>query len=157
MRFVASCCLALVILATARPAVAGPPGSGQPAKHSHRLLWTIVGAGAGFTTGMLIGFHNFDDSTYSDRKIWLSSLSGAAIGGVTGNLLSADVKTGSAPAKPSPGVTWKSLKENPAMQRLSGRIKRLTMEGHGEPWRQNGLASWTNLLQGPPRPSMVKY
>jgi hypothetical protein len=75
---------------------------------------------------MLFGFHNFDDSTYSDRKIWLSSLSGAAIGGVTGNLLSADVKTGPAPAKPSPGVTWKSLREDQTMRRLSDRISAAT-------------------------------
>jgi hypothetical protein len=129
------------MLAVAHPAAAGPAGTGQPAKHSHRLLWTIVGAGAGFTTGMLIGFHNFDDSTYSDRKIWLSSLSGAAIGGVTGNLLSADVKPGPAPAKPSPGIGWKSLKETRSMRGLSRRIERLAMEG----------PIFSKALEGPPR------
>ena len=54
---------------------------------SKRVLWTVVGIGAGFGAGLLIGLNAFDDAIDSDRKVWTSALAGAAAGGLAGNLL----------------------------------------------------------------------
>ena len=53
-----------------------------------RVIWTVIGAGAGFAAGVYLGFAKFDDATYAERKIWTSALVGAAAGGVAGALLS---------------------------------------------------------------------
>ena len=54
---------------------------------SKRTLWTIVGIGAGFGAGLLIGLGAFDDAIDSDRKVWTTALVAAAAGGLAGNLL----------------------------------------------------------------------
>jgi hypothetical protein len=59
---------------------------------TRRVVWTIVGAGAGFGTGLFLGLNKFDDSVNSDRKVWTSALVGALAGGVAGGLLSANRK-----------------------------------------------------------------
>jgi hypothetical protein len=59
-----------------------------------RVLWTIIGAAAGFGAGVYFGLNQFDDAVNSDRKVWISALAGAAAGGVTGNLLSRNVGPG---------------------------------------------------------------
>ena len=38
------------------------------AKPDRTRLWTILGAAAGAGLGFLIGFHIYDDATYSERK-----------------------------------------------------------------------------------------
>ena len=53
-----------------------------------RVIWTVIGAGAGFAAGVYLGFAKFDDATYAERKIWTSAIVGAAAGGVAGALLS---------------------------------------------------------------------
>ena len=53
-----------------------------------RVIWTVVGAGAGFAAGVYLGFAKFDDATYAERKIWTTAIVGAAAGGVAGGLLS---------------------------------------------------------------------
>lgn len=58
---------------------------------SKRVVWTLVGIGAGFGAGLLIGLNAFDDSINSDQKVWTSALVGAAAGGVAGGLLSRNV------------------------------------------------------------------
>ncbi len=52
-----------------------------------RVVWTLIGAGAGFGAGVLFGLNKFDDAINSDRKVWTSALVGAAAGGVTGALI----------------------------------------------------------------------
>ena len=54
---------------------------------SKRTLWTIVGIGAGFGAGLLIGLGAFDDAIDSDRKVWTTALVAAVAGGLAGNLL----------------------------------------------------------------------
>ena len=53
-----------------------------------RVMWTIIGAAAGFGAGVYIGLNQFDDAVNSDRKVWMTALVGAAAGGLTANLLS---------------------------------------------------------------------
>lgn len=59
----------------------------HPAARSTRPLWTFVGIGAGFGTGLWAGLTAFDDSINSDRKVWTSAIVGAAAGGVVGYLI----------------------------------------------------------------------
>lgn len=85
----------IALLATA-PAVADTrrddtKTTEHPAKSSStrkRVIWTVVGAGAGFAAGVYLGFNKFDDAVYAERKIWTTAIIGAASGGVAGALLS---------------------------------------------------------------------
>jgi hypothetical protein len=67
-------------------AAAAPAGA--PTSTSRRVLWTLVGAGAGFAAGLVFGLRQFDDAIDSDRKVWTSAVVGAAAGGVAGALIS---------------------------------------------------------------------
>ena len=84
-----------------------------------RVLWTVVGAGAGFAAGVYLGFNKFDDATYSDRKIWTTALVGAAAGGVAGALLSRNA-TRQVPvgdvnrATVTPDVSWSEAVRGPS-------------------------------------------
>jgi hypothetical protein len=66
--------------------------SARRASTTKRVVWTIVGAGAGFGAGLFLGLNKFDDSINSDRKVWTSAIVGAAAGGLAGGLLSANRK-----------------------------------------------------------------
>ena len=82
------------VLLCSSPAWAGPEqktSAAQPAKarsSGKRVMWTAIGAGAGFAVGMMLGLNAFDDSVNSDRKVWTAALVGAAGGGIAGALLS---------------------------------------------------------------------
>jgi len=74
------------------------------------VIWTAIGAGAGFAAGVFIGLNKFDDAVYADRKIWTTAIIGAAAGGVAGALLSRNVGR-ETPVKATrstdvPDVTW---------------------------------------------------
>ena len=73
--------------ATAPPRPAPAP---RAAPAATRVIWTLVGAGAGFGAGAMFGLRKFDDAIDSDRKVWLSAIGGAAAGAVLGATLSAD-------------------------------------------------------------------
>jgi hypothetical protein len=75
---------------------AGPEGqSAAPTKSSSstkkRVIWTVIGAGAGFAAGVYLGLNAFDDAVDSDRKVWTTAILGAAGGGLAANLLSRTV------------------------------------------------------------------
>ena len=89
-----TCCIGLIgltLLTTPLVADTGdrtaPPSKTSAGSGSKRVLWTIVGIGAGFGAGLFLGLNAFDDSINSDRKVWTSALVGAAAGGLAGNLL----------------------------------------------------------------------
>jgi hypothetical protein len=65
------------------------PASGSSG--TKRVVWTLVGIGAGFGAGLFLGLNAFDDSINSDRKVWTSALVGAAAGGLAGALLSRNI------------------------------------------------------------------
>jgi hypothetical protein len=69
------------------------PSSSSSTKSSStkRVIWTLVGIGAGFGAGLFLGLNAFDDAVNSDRKVWTGALVGAAAGGLAGNLLSRNV------------------------------------------------------------------
>jgi hypothetical protein len=101
-----------ILLGGAVPAAAGddtkaaaPPPKARASSGSKRALWTMVGIGAGFGAGLLVGLHAFDDAIDSDRKVWMSALAGAAAGGVAGNLLSKNI--GRSPVVTG-GSSWRS-------------------------------------------------
>ena len=83
------CSFVLIGILAAAPAFAD---TREPARESSsttkRVVWTVIGAGAGFTAGLFIGLNKFDDALYSDRKVWTSAIVGAAGGAVAGALLS---------------------------------------------------------------------
>ena len=70
---------------------AARPTKAAATSGSKRVLWTVVGIGAGFGAGLLIGLNAFDDAIDSDRKVWTSALVGAAAGGLTGNLVGKNI------------------------------------------------------------------
>ena len=89
-----ACCLGLIGLILSTPPLSAdtggrtsPPSKASADSGSKRVLWTIVGIGAGFGAGLFLGLNAFDDSINSDRKVWTSALVGAAAGGLAGNLL----------------------------------------------------------------------
>lgn len=88
-----ACCMALIGLTLSTPLVAdtggrtAPPSKTSTGSGSKRVLWTIVGIGAGFGAGLFLGLNAFDDAVNSDRKVWTGALVGAAAGGLAGNLL----------------------------------------------------------------------
>ena len=89
------------------PASADTPGRSPapPAKassSSKRVIWTLVGIGAGFGAGLFIGLNAFDDAVNSDQKVWTSALVGAAAGGLAGGLLGRNV--GRAPQVKATGL-----------------------------------------------------
>ncbi len=77
---------ALLILALGVTTAHAQPSS-QPRK-SHVVVWTAVGAGAGFALGTVAGLGMFDDAINSDRKVWTTAIVSAAAGGVVASLLS---------------------------------------------------------------------
>jgi hypothetical protein len=90
MRKLASVVLSALILLQIPLAADGRDSQSAPRKsgNTKRVLWTIVGAGAGFAAGVFIGLNKFDDAINSDRKVWTTAIVGAVGGGVAGALLS---------------------------------------------------------------------
>jgi hypothetical protein len=68
-----------------------PASSTRARSSSKRVVWTLVGIGAGFGAGLFIGLNAFDDAINSDQKVWTSAIVGAAAGGLAGGLLSRNV------------------------------------------------------------------
>jgi hypothetical protein len=64
------------------------------------VLWTVVGAGAGFGLGMIVGLTAFDDAINSERKILATALATAAAGGTLGYLVTRD-RQSRGPASPT--------------------------------------------------------
>ncbi len=90
-----TCSAVVIALLLAAVPAAADPGRGHDSPEqagrrstTKRVLWTVVGAGAGFAAGVFIGLNKFDDALYSDRKVWTTAIVGAAAGGVAGALLS---------------------------------------------------------------------
>jgi 4-amino-4-deoxy-L-arabinose transferase-like glycosyltransferase len=90
MRKLASVVLSGLILLQVPLAADGRDNQSAPRKsgNTKRVIWTIVGAGAGFAAGVFIGLNKFDDAFNSDRKVWTTAIVGAIGGGVAGALLS---------------------------------------------------------------------
>jgi hypothetical protein len=133
-----ACVLALAgVLLCHSPAWAGPEqttAATPPAKSQSsgkRVMWTVIGAGAGFAAGMLLGLNQFDDSTNSDRKVWTAALVGAAGGGIAGALLSRNVRrdpTATArgtlqPQADAVAVSWSSAVARKAVDAAALRAK----------------------------------
>lgn len=121
-----ACGAVLIALLAAAPAAADTRrDNAQTTEHSakssstrKRVLWTVVGAGAGFAAGVYLGFNKFDDAVYAERKIWTTAIVGAAAGGVAGALLSRNVSRG-VPINPPrratviPDVSWSEAVRGP--------------------------------------------
>jgi ElaB/YqjD/DUF883 family membrane-anchored ribosome-binding protein len=105
-----------------RPAATQTQTTRKSSSTSKRVVWTLVGIGAGFGAGLLIGLHAFDDSINSDRKVWTSVIVGAAAGGLAGGLFSRNI--GRAPAVGSSGsrgprVDLRLASSTPALPSIS--------------------------------------
>ena len=109
--------LALPVSALADPQAPSPAKSSSSSSSTKKkVIWTIVGAGAGFALGTYIGFAKFDDATYAERKIWTTAIVGAAAGGVGGALIgrlnvggNGQVERGATPARSdSLAISWES-------------------------------------------------
>jgi hypothetical protein len=68
-----------------------PASSARASSTTKRVVWTLVGIGAGFGAGVFLGLHAFDDAINSDRKVWTSAIVGAAAGGLAAGLVSRNV------------------------------------------------------------------
>ena len=55
--------------------------------HKYRTIFTLAGAGGGFTVGVFAGLAKFDDAINSDRKVWTTAIVGAGGGAVGGYFL----------------------------------------------------------------------
>jgi len=140
-----TCSAVVVALLLAAVPAAADPGREQNSQRSDqssrsvqtgrssttkRVLWTVVGAGAGFAAGVFIGLNKFDDALYSDRKVWTSAIVGAAAGGVAGALLSRNIGRSvpvATAVRPAPGGTARPID-----------------------------VSWADALHGPPAPAPTR-
>jgi hypothetical protein len=126
MRRITTGILVMALLA-AVPAAAEPKRAATEPKRApavkssstnRRVLWTVIGAGAGFAAGTFIGFNKFDQALYAERKIWTTAIVGAAAGGVAGALLSRNtsrsvpIANAVRPA-PTPDVSWAEALHRP--------------------------------------------
>jgi hypothetical protein len=97
-RLVTGTLMALVAVSTVVSADEG--AANRAAARSTRPIWTFVGIGAGFGTGLWAGLTAFDDSINSDRKVWTSAIIGAAAGGILGYVVDRHrAKSGASPAR----------------------------------------------------------
>ena len=111
-----SCSVVLMALAIAGATVSAddgrPPASSSGSSTGKRVMWTVIGAAAGFGAGVYLGLNAFDDAIDSDRKVWTTAIAGAAAGGLAGGLLSRNVGRGArAAVKPEqrlPEISWES-------------------------------------------------
>jgi len=71
-----------------------PASATRASSSTKRVVWTLVGIGAGFGAGVFIGLNAFDDAINSDQKVWTSAIVGAAAGGLAGGLLSRSLGRG---------------------------------------------------------------
>ena len=102
----------LMLTVTAAP-VEGRSRGGRSA------LWTVVGAGAGFGCGLLIGLTAFDDAIESERKIWTTALASGAAGGAIGYLVSrAGRGRGASPSRLPPPLSDREVGALARMVRL---------------------------------------
>jgi len=80
-----------------------PASTTKASSSSKRVIWTLVGIGAGFGAGVFIGLNAFDDAINSDQKVWTSAIVGAAAGGLAGGLLSRNIGRAPQVKTPAPG------------------------------------------------------
>jgi len=90
------------------------PPTKKSSSATKKVVWTAIGAGAGFAAGVFLGLNKFDDAINSDRKVWTTAIIGAAAGGVGGWLIGrhdesnrVKVERDGALARPI-GITWES-------------------------------------------------
>jgi len=112
--------LFVIGLLIATPALADTTREAPKASSTtKRVIWTAIGAGAGFAAGVFIGLNKFDDALYSDRKVWTAAIVGAAAGGVAGALLSRNVGRDTPlkvhQATDVPKVTWSEATRGSAL------------------------------------------
>jgi len=100
-----------------------------------RVIWTVIGAGAGFAAGVYLGFAKFDDATYAERKIWTTAIVGAAAGGVGGALLSRKVGR---------SVPMRDVSRETGIRPWSS-----------DPWLSNNV-SWSEAVRGPSPTTLYK-
>jgi len=84
-KWILACLLTLFL--TNQALAQAPPSNAQPHSHKYRTIFTTAGAAGGFTIGVFAGLAAFDDSTYSERKVWTTAILGGAGGGVGGYFL----------------------------------------------------------------------
>lgn len=121
-----------------------PPAAPQTKSRStgKRVMWTLIGAGAGFGAGLFIGLNKFDDAINSDQKVWTSALLGAAGGGLAGALLSRNLRSTPqsnghrASASEPVAVTWQSALAGGSAGDSALR-RRLRLSGSGYSCRLN--------------------
>ena len=112
----------------------GPfPSPSTKSSSTKRVVWTLVGIGAGFGAGLFLGLNAFDDAVNSDRKVWTGALVGAAAGGLAGNLLSRTVgrspKVGvKRPHEPRVDVPTASAFASPATVNEDAELRRRVRE-----------------------------
>jgi hypothetical protein len=92
--------IGLFAISTASEVFADEGTANQAAGRRVTPIWTFVGIGAGFGTGVWAGLMAFDDAINSDRKVWTCAIVGAAAGGVLGYLVDRHrAKSGSTPGR----------------------------------------------------------
>jgi hypothetical protein len=126
--FRVGCAVMLVTLVAAAPVAADSSrtesaSTAQTGSGGKRVLWTVVGAAAGFGAGVFLGLAKFDDAINSDRKVWTTALLSAAAGGIAGNLLSRDVGPASPKRLTREGREGGPRAAVPTTRALPGRIE----------------------------------
>jgi hypothetical protein len=96
----------LLLIAAGQPAFSQQPAPRTAESHKYRVIFTIAGAGGGYTAGVFAGIAAFDDAVNSDRKVWTTALIMAAGGAIGGYFLGRALdKSRSPKGGGSPAVT----------------------------------------------------
>ena len=70
--------------------------------HKYRVIFTLAGAGGGFTLGTFAGIGAFEDSANATKKVWTTALISATGGAVAGYFLGRALDK----RKKSKDITW---------------------------------------------------
>jgi hypothetical protein len=79
--------IGILLLLISADALAQQPTAKPEMSYKYRTIFTIAGAGGGFTLGVFAGLAKFDDAVNSDRKVWTTAILGGAGGAVGGYFL----------------------------------------------------------------------
>jgi hypothetical protein len=91
----------------------------EPPRRGHPVIWTTVGAAAGFSFGLWLGLAAFDDDVNSESKVWATAVATGAASGIAAYLLDRRASRPRPTSASRPSVGPRSALSDAEVQALS--------------------------------------